>query len=253
MTLESCRARTLSLALELRVAERVADDDRSAGLEHLADDAVADGAPGLGDGLAPDVASRANPRAPAREGRLRDGRGACGGPVGGGERVVVEQDETLLGAGDLDDRVEHRFEERLDLGHRHQLLAELVELPEGRQLLVGDVELRLAHRRARARTGRMTHLLRFVEDAEGQVDVAQGHPIAVDQARPSLLLAVDEDLGLLVDLFEVEVPPIEEHLGVRLGEAFTRERDVVAQGPAHRCHRLVKHERPRRTLRREPL
>ena len=67
------------------------------------------------------------------------------------ERVVVQQDEALLGAGDLDDGVEHRLEELVDLLHRHQLLAELVELAEAGQLLVGDVELRVADGRRRRR------------------------------------------------------------------------------------------------------
>src|SRR5208282_2979054 len=98
--------------LELRVAQGVAHDDGAPGLDDLLDDAVADGAVArgpLGERLALHVARR--PDALAR-GRRSLGRRIALAPVGlAGEGVVVEQDEALLGPGDLDDGVEHRLEE----------------------------------------------------------------------------------------------------------------------------------------------
>ncbi len=93
-------------------------------------------------------------------------------------------------------------------------------------------QLRVASARASAgraalRSGRAC-AARLVEHAEASSDVAEREPVAVNQTRAALLLAVDEDLGLLVDLFEVEVAPVEEDLRVRLGE---RRRS----GRARRC------------------
>ena len=144
----------------------------------------------------------------------------------------------------------------VDLVHRHQLLAELVELAEAGELLVGDVELRLAERRrgaarlAAPARGRCCGSSNMLKESSTSPSVT---PVAVDEARAALLLAVDEDLGLLVDLFEVEVAPVEEDLRVRLGEPVAGEGDVVAERAADRRHRLVEHERPRRTLGRKPL
>ena len=63
-------------------------------------------------------------------------------------RIVVEEDQPLLGARDLDHRVEHRLEQVDRSGHRHQLFAELVELAQSRELLPRDLKLSLADRRS---------------------------------------------------------------------------------------------------------
>ena len=56
--------------------------------------------------------------------------GAAVGAVG----LVEEEHEALLGAGDVDDGVEHRLEQLVDALQRHQLLAELVELADAGEL-----------------------------------------------------------------------------------------------------------------------
>jgi hypothetical protein len=75
----------------------------------------------------------------------------------------------------------------------------------------------------------------------------------VDEARAALLLPVDQDLGVLVDLLQVEVAAVEEDLGGGLGEAFAGDRDVVAERPADGGDGFVQRERARRALRREPF
>ncbi len=70
---------------------------------------------------------------------------------------------------------------------------------------------------AARRTGRAI-FVRLVEHAEAELDVPEREAVAVDEARAALLLAVDEDLALLVDLLEVEVAAVEEDLRVRLGQ-----------------------------------
>ena len=76
----------------------------------------------------------------------------------------------------------------------------------------------MALRARRSAARRRASFVRLVEHAEGELGVAEREAVAVDEARAALLLAVDEDLALLVDLFEVEVAPVEEDLRVRLGE-----------------------------------
>ena len=116
MTLESCeRDDALALA-EGGVGERVGDDDRPAGLEHRAHDAVGDAAPVVGDALAADVARGADRRSCSSS--------ACGS-VGRSGRAG----DALVGAGELDDVVEHGLEQLVD-GPCHQLLAERVELAQ---------------------------------------------------------------------------------------------------------------------------
>ncbi len=61
----------------------------------------------------------------------------------------------------------------------------------------------------------------------------------MNEARPPFLLAVDEDVGLLIDLLQVEVAPIEEHLHMRLGEPVAGDGHIVPEGAPHRRHRLV--------------
>ncbi len=190
-----------------------------------------------------------SPRGLRRRGSRRRRRGSRSGHEG----VVVQEDEALLGPRHFDDRVEHRLQQRVDLVHRHQLLAELVEFAKGGELLIRDVDLRVVNDRQRALREGRAHSLGFVVHAEGERDVSERHPVAVHQASAPLLLAVDEDVGLLVDLLEVEVTAVEEHLGVGVGQALPRHGHVVAERPPHRCHRLVKHERPGRTLGRKPL
>ena len=63
---------------------------------------------------------------------------------------------------------------------------------------------------------------RLGEHAERELGVAEREAVAVDEARAALLLAVDEDLGLAVDLLEVEVAAVEEDLGVVVGDARRR-------------------------------
>ncbi len=58
MTLESCSARTLSLLLNCASLSASLTMTGAPGLEDLAHDAVADGARGVGDGVAVDVARR---------------------------------------------------------------------------------------------------------------------------------------------------------------------------------------------------
>ena len=68
-------------------------------------------------------------------------RGAAVRAVG----LVEEEHEALLGAGDVDDGVEHRLEQLVEVLHRHQLLAELVELADAGELRgVGLAGARLA-------------------------------------------------------------------------------------------------------------
>ncbi len=95
---------------ELRVCERVADDNGSPRLDHLSHDAVADGAIRLGGGLALDVAGRAD--------ALSHGRRVVA-LVGCYERVIVQKDEALLGSGHFDDCIEHGLQKLIDVHHRH--------------------------------------------------------------------------------------------------------------------------------------
>ena len=169
------------------------------------------------------------------------------------ECVVVQQNEPFFGAGHFDDRVEHRFEQRLDVLHRHQLFAELVEFAERRELLVSDLKLAFGERIALGRVRRPADGRRFVEHAERQFDVAERQSIAVHEPRPALLPPVDQDLAVLVDLFEVEVPTIEQYLRVRLGKFGAGEGHIISESTAHRRNGLVEHERARRTLSRKPL
>ena len=90
---------------------------------------------------------------------------------------------------------------------------------------------------------------------QAAVVTAEREAVAVDEPCAPLLLAVDEDLAVLVDLFEVEVAPVEQHLRVRLrqGPAGLRERHVVPEGSADGGNRFVERECARRALGREPL
>ena len=78
---------------------------------------------------------------------------------------------------------------------------------------------------------------RLVEHAERQLGVAQRQAVAVDEPGAALLLAVDEDLALLVDLFEVEIAPVEEDLGVRFRDALALDAHVVAERATDRSTR----------------
>ena len=66
---------------------------------------------------------------------------------------------------------------------------------------------------------RSRRAVRLVEHAERELGVAERDAVAVDEARAALLLAVDQDLAGLVDLFEVEVAAVEEDLRVVLRDA----------------------------------
>ena len=49
-------------------------------------------------------------------------------------RGLVEQEDALVGAGDVDDGVEHRLEQLVEVPQCHQLFAELVELADPGEL-----------------------------------------------------------------------------------------------------------------------
>ena len=66
-----------------------------------------------------------------------------------------------------------------------------------------------------------------------------------------LLLAVDEDLGLPVALFEVEVAPVEDDLGMVIGDVGAANEQVVVERPPDGGHRFVDAVFPRPALRRE--
>ncbi len=234
MTLESRKASTLSLVLNwesLSASLTMTGRPVSSTLRTM----LSLMAPGLlRDGLALDVARR--PHARDRRGPLarRRGIGLAARARAGREGVVIQQDEALLGSGHVDDGVEHGLQKLIDVLHHHELLVELVKLTEPRQLLVGDVELGLADGRGRwpaARPGRHAarDLLRLVEHAEGHLDVPECQSVPVDKTGAALLLAVDEDLGLLVEFFQVEVSAVEEHLSVCFREAATGNGDIVAE------------------------
>ena len=179
-----------------------------------------------------------------------------------GERVVVEENEAFLGASRFDDDVEHGLEEALDVFHRHQLFAELVELAEPGELLLRHLHLGVAQARRRTRRARLAGRvrllaprarLRLVEDAEREFDVTECDAVAVHQARATLLLPVDQDVRLPVDLLQIEVAAVEEHLHVCFGHMIARYRDVIPERASHRRHWLVEHERSRGALRGKPL
>ena len=81
MTLESCSARTLSLLLNCASLSASLTMTGAARLEHLAHDAVADGAGRVGDGVALDVARGADARSRgARSGAVVGGRSSAWAP-----------------------------------------------------------------------------------------------------------------------------------------------------------------------------
>ena len=77
------------------------------------------------------------------------------------------------------------------------------------------------------------------EHREADLDRAQVEPVAVDQARPPLALAVDVDVGVAVELLEDEVAAVEEDLRVVLGHPAAADRHVATERPADGRDRLV--------------
>jgi hypothetical protein len=75
----------------------------------------------------------------------------------------------------------------------------------------------------------------------------------VNEPGPALFLAVDEDLTLLVDLLEVEIPPVEEDLGMGLRDPLPLDGDVISEGRTHGAHGLVQGKNVGGALGREPL
>ena len=221
MTLERRSARTLSLVLNcasvsasLTMTGRPVSSTLRTMLSLMAP-------VGVGDRLALDVARRTDARGAPRARRA----GALGrrSPAGPSKASSLSRMRPFSAPGHLDDGVEHRLEQLVDVLHRHQLLAELVELAQPGELLVRHVELRLAAAARRRRSEPAG--ARGARGSSNMLKESSTSPsvsaVAVDEARAALLLAVDEDVGLLVDLFEVEVTPVEEHLHVRLGQAVS--------------------------------
>ena len=62
-----------------------------------------------------------------------------------------------------------------------------------------------------------------------------------------------QDFALLIDLFEVEITPVEEDLGVRLGHTLPLHAHVVSERRTHGADGFVEGENARRPLGREPL
>ena len=226
----------LALA-EVRVGERVGDDDRARGLDDLTDDAVGDAPFGGRQRFFSDVARGAHAEAPL-------GRSLFA-PIGSGDGLgaVDEEQEALVGVRELDDVVEHRLEELVDAAAVDELLAEGEELAHagelarktfaggsgGRSTVVGALGIAL---RVRRRTA-------FGEHREAELDRAEGDAIAVNEPRAALLLAVDRDLGVAVRLLQDEVAAVEEDLRVVLRDAGARDDHVVAERFADGGERLV--------------
>ncbi len=238
------------------IGERVADDDGARSLKNALHDAVGDRR--LADRSFVDVARGANAklRCTARGVRARrctfvvDGLGGIRG------RVVEQKDQTFFCAGDVDDGVEHRLEYFVDALQRHQLFAELVELSQSRDRLARGPKLRVAHRGGLRQFGASLGprcRARFVEHAECELGVTEREAIAVHETRATFFLSVDEDLGLLVDFFEVEIATVEQYLGMRLRDALAFDANVVAERETNRAHRLVQRKNVRRALGRKPL
>ena len=115
---------------------------------------------------------------------------------------------------------------------RHELLAELEELAQPaerrwtRLVPRARCSVSTLGRRRRPRWRRGSSNMENASSASPSVQ-----PVAVDEARAALLLAVDEDLGVCVDLFEVEVAAVEEDLRVVSAIAWPRDRRRRCRAP----------------------
>jgi hypothetical protein len=105
----------------------------------------------------------------------------------------------------------------------------------------GELARRFAFARGR-------DLGQLAEDAEAELGGAEGEPVAVDEPCAALLLPVDGDVRFAIDLFELEVPAVEDDLRVVLFDAPIGNRNVISEGAAHRHHRLVDGEEHGRSL-----
>src|SRR5690606_22275752 len=86
------------------------------------------------------------------------------------------------------------------------------------------------------------------EHAEAELRAPEVQPIPIAEPRPSLPLAVDQDLRGAIDLLELEVASVEDDLRVVRQHARIREMDVVAERPPDRGDRLVQADEDRRSL-----
>ena len=75
--------------------------------------------------------------------------------------------------------------------------------------------------------------------------------IPVDQASAALLLPVDGDVGVAVELLELEIAPVEHDLGVVIPDGSIGDVHVVAGPATDRGHGLVDREQHRRPIRRK--
>ena len=217
----------LALA-EVGVGDGVGHDDGAGLVDHLADDAVGDLALRVGDRLLAHVARGADAEAALF---------ALGGGLRGGLVTLDQEQEALVGVGQLDHVVEHGLEQLVDVAAVDQSLAERKELAHARELgrdagfaagfggVVVVVALRLG-----ARLG---------EHGERELDRSELDAVAVDEPRAALALAVDGDLGVFVELFEREIAAVEEDLRVMLCHAHARDGHVVAEGLPDRGERFV--------------
>src|SRR5262249_19038246 len=85
----------------------------------------------------------------------------------------------------------------------------------------------------------------------GELRRAEDDAVAVDEPTAPLLLTVDEDLGLPVPLFEVEVAAIEDDLRVMVDHVGGRDKEVVVDRPTYRRHRLLEAGHTRSALARK--
>ena len=189
--------------LERLVVERVRDDERLPRLDHVGQDRIGQLADGVGDGLAPQVARRLDHRL---------------------ARLHQDQ-EPLVGVGDLDHDVEQLIDQGGQLVALHQLAAELVEL------LVGGELGGLA---ARGLVG-----AGLIVERELQLHRPDPDPIVVSQLLLGALAPVDEDLGVAIGGGQVELAAVEVDVGRAVRQRRIGERHVGLLATPQRGELLV--------------
>ena len=158
--------------LELGVAQGVTDDDRLLGAHDLGDDRVGQLLVGVGHRFLATVARQPDPRPAA---------------------VVEQHQEPLIGGAHLDDRIEQRPQQVVELIAVHEPLGELVQLAVGGQgRRIADALPQRRRRRARRRLDRRQLASDLGLFGELELGLAELEDVAARQLDPALLAPPDD-------------------------------------------------------------